>query len=98
MRGAYHNLTLWARKGIKPPRAPGIKLDAKLEIVRDANGNALGGLRSPYIDVPVAGHTGYLTAGGMGGVTGAKRAFTPEKLKMLYPSTGGLCGKVWRGH
>ncbi len=85
VRGAYNNLLLWSRKGIKPPRAPGIKLDAKLEIVRDTDGNALGGLRSPYIDVPVAGHTGYLTAGGMGGVTGAKRGFAPEKLKALYP-------------
>ncbi len=93
VRGAYHNLTLWARNGTKPPRAPGIKLDAKLEIVRDANGNALGGLRSPYIDVPVAGHTGYLTAGGLGGVTGAKRPFAPEKLKALYPSPGDYAAK-----
>ncbi len=93
VRGAYSNLLLWSNNGIKPPRAPGIKLDAKLEIVRDANGNALGGLRSPYIDVPVAGHTGYLTAGGMGGVTGAKRAFTPEKLKALYPDQASYAAK-----
>ncbi len=93
MRGAYHNLTLWARKGIKPPRALGIKLDAKLEIVRDANDNAMGGVRSPYIDVPVASHTGYLSAGGFGGVTGAKRSFTPEKLKLLYPSPSDYTAK-----
>ena len=93
VRGAYHNLTVWARKGIKPPRAPGIKLDAKLEIVRDANGNALGGLRSPYIDVPVASHTGYLSAGGFGGVTGAKRAFSAEKLKALYLDQASFAAK-----
>ena len=93
VRGAYHNLTLWARGGIKPPRASGIKLDAKLEIVRDVNGNALGGLRSPYIDVPVASHTGYLTAGGMGGVTGAKTAFTAEKLKILYRDQSDYAAK-----
>ena len=93
VRGAYQNLILWARAGIKPPRAPGIKLDAKLEIVRDVNGNALGGLRSPYIDVPVASHTGYLTAGGMGGVTGAKTAFTAEKLKILYRDQSDYAAK-----
>ena len=96
VRGAYANLLLWSHKGTKPPRAPGIKLDAKLEIVRDANGNALGGVRSPYIDVPVAGHTGYLTAGGMGGVTGAKRPFAPEKLKALYPDQAAFAAKFAR--
>jgi Alpha/beta hydrolase domain len=93
VRGVYHNLTLWARNGVKPPRAPGITLDAKLEIARDAYGNALGGLRMPYIDVPVAAHTGYLADGGMGGVTGAKRPFTPEKLSALYPDQAAYAAK-----
>jgi Alpha/beta hydrolase domain len=93
VRGAYRNLTLWARNGVKPPQAPGITLDAKLEIARDADGNALGGLRMSYIDVPVASHTGYLAAGGMGGVTGAKRPFTSEKLSALYPDQATYAAK-----
>jgi Alpha/beta hydrolase domain len=85
VRGAFHNLQLWARRGTRPPRAPGIELDAKREIRRDQYGNALGGLRMPYIEAPVAAHTGYLTAGGFGGVMGAKKPFAPETLKALYP-------------
>lgn len=85
VRGAYHNLQLWARQGIKPPSSAEIALDANHEIRRDANGNALGGVRMPYIEVPVAAHQGYITPGGMGGVTGLKRPFPPETLKALYP-------------
>lgn len=85
VRGAFRNLELWARKGIRPPEAPRIALDANLEIKRDKNGNAIGGLRMPYIDVPTAAHTGYLSAGGMGGVMGTKRPFSPNTLKVMYP-------------
>lgn len=85
LRGAYRNLVLWSRKGIRPPQSAGIALDAKLEISRNSNGNAIGGVRSPYIDAPTATHTGYLTAGGMGGISGKKKPFTPEQLKALYP-------------
>ena len=93
VRGAYANLLEWARTGKRPPRAPGIALDDKLEIVRDANGNAVGGVRSAYIDVPLASHTGYLTAGGMGGVTGAKRPFPADKLHVLYPTPADYAAK-----
>jgi hypothetical protein len=85
IRGAYQNLQLWARNGIRPPRAPRIELNADLEIKRDPNGNALGGLRMPYIDAPIAAHVGYTTPYGMGGVTGLKRPFSAETLSVLYP-------------
>jgi hypothetical protein len=93
IRGAYHNLELWVRKGIKPPEAPGIALDAKAEIKRDQLGNALGGVRMPYIEAPVAAHTGYITAGGMGGITGFKKPFPPETLKALYPDNATYVAK-----
>ncbi len=47
----------------------------------------------PYIDAPVAAHTGYLTAGGFGGVTGAKKAFAPELLQSLYPDSAAYIAK-----
>ena len=93
VRGAFHNLQLWARRGIRPPRAQGIELDAKLEIRRDQYGNALGGLRMPYIDTPVAAHSGYLAPGGMGGITGAKRPFAPETLEALSPDHASYVAK-----
>ncbi|GGA36852.1 alpha/beta hydrolase domain-containing protein [Sphingomonas psychrolutea] len=66
------------------PQAPGIVIDANHEVRRDSNGNPLGGVWLPYIDAPIATYTGYLSAGGMGGVTGAKKPFAPERLKALY--------------
>jgi hypothetical protein len=84
-RGAYANLQLWARNQVRPPQSAGIAIDAYHEIRRDAHGNAIGGVRMPYIEAPTAAHTGYLSAGGMGGVTGAKKPFTPDQLKALYP-------------
>ncbi|MBV1687927.1 hypothetical protein KRR38_09625 [Novosphingobium sp. G106] len=93
VRGAFHNLEQWARAGIRPPQAPGIELDANREIRRDEHGNAMGGLRMPYIEAPVASHTGYLTAGGMGGVTGAKTPFALAELSRLYPDHNAYVAK-----
>jgi hypothetical protein len=86
VRGAYANLQRWVRDGVRPPQARGIEVGADLEIRRDANGNALGGVRTPYVDAPVACFTGYLSAGGMGSVMGFKRPFAAEALAMLYPA------------
>jgi hypothetical protein len=93
IRGAYHNLELWVRKGVKPPQAPGIELDATHEINRDQYGNAFGGVRMPYIEAPVAAHTGYISAGGMGGVRGTKKPFSPETLQGLYPDHPAFVAK-----
>ncbi len=95
LRGAWRNLILWSRKGIRPPQSAGIALDERLEIRRDANGNAIGGVRGPYIDVPTASHTGYLTAGGMGGISGKRKPFTPEQLKALYPDQASYMAKFY---
>jgi hypothetical protein len=93
VRGAFRNLVLWSRQGIRPPQSAGIAIDASHEIMRDAHGNAIGGVRTPYIDAPIAAHTGYLTAGGFGGVTGAKRPFSPETLRALYPDHAAYVAK-----
>lgn len=85
VRGAWHNLQLWSRKGIKPPQAPPIEVDRDHEIKRDEYGNALGGVRLPYIEAPRAAHTGYINDEGMGGITGYKRPFEADTLKALYP-------------
>jgi alpha/beta hydrolase family protein len=85
VRGAWHNLQLWVREGVKPPQAPAIELDENLEIRRDRYGNALGGVRMPYIEAPLAAHTGYVTDEGMGSITGFKIPFGSKTLKALYP-------------
>ena len=92
-RGAFHNLQLWVRKGIRPPQAPGIAVGPDHEIRRDQAGNAIGGVRMPYIEVPTATHRGYLTVGGFGGVMGAKTPFSADTLKALYPDHAAYTAK-----
>jgi len=84
-RGAYHNLQTWVVEGIRPPQALAIKLNSELEIMRDENGNALGGVRMPYIDVPTAAFRGYLSEGGIGGIMGTRKPLSPEIISKLYP-------------
>jgi hypothetical protein len=50
-RGIAENMVAWLMKGTPPPRAELIEV-ANGEIVRDAYGNAKGGVRSPYVNQP----------------------------------------------
>jgi hypothetical protein len=56
--GAMHNLDEWVRNGTPPPHAARIEVvnggTPEAEIKRDQFGNALGGVRSAYVDVPAA--------------------------------------------
>lgn len=82
--GAMQNLDAWVRKGVAPPRAERIRVTgadtANPLIERDANGNALGGVRNAYVDVPLAA---YNQRGPCGG-NGVKVPFSWERLDELY--------------
>ena len=91
MRGALHNLKHWVREHAPPPEAPPIEINAAGEVARDRHGNALGGLRMPYIDVPTAAFQGSTSMGGA--LTVTKRAFTPEELRALYPTHADYVGQ-----
>lgn len=57
-----HHLLRWVDEGIVPPRADRIWLDRNIEndgsqMVLDELGNPIGGIRSPYVDVPTAAYT-----------------------------------------
>ncbi len=49
----------WVRDGILPPHASRIPVDAELNNKTDEFGNACGGVRSPFIDVPVCTYYNY---------------------------------------
>jgi hypothetical protein len=54
---AFEHLIDWIEHGRAPPHADGIQVDltsTPRAIVRDAHGNALGGVRTPFVDVPIA--------------------------------------------
>jgi hypothetical protein len=55
-RATFVNLVNWITKGAVPPRAAPIET-ANGEIVRDEYGNAKGGVRTPYVDVPRVRYT-----------------------------------------
>lgn len=52
----FHHLYAWAEKGIVPPRAKSIQVDTANRNVRDIHGNAVGGWRLPFVDLPVAAY------------------------------------------
>jgi hypothetical protein len=55
---AYANLTRWVRDGIPAPRADRIVVEnggtPQARVALDQHGNAVGGVRTPYLDVPTA--------------------------------------------
>jgi len=61
--GAFANLDAWVRQGVAPPRAPRIAMDGDT-IVVDETGIARGGVRSPWVDVPVATFHSRMEGGG----------------------------------
>lgn len=89
---ALSNLQAWALKGEPPPQGPRLSYNGS-EIARDGDGNALGGVRTPWIDVPTAAYQGSL---GLGVLTlvGRKTPFSPEKLRALYPSHADYLAKL----
>lgn len=56
LQAAFRSLDTWVRTGVAPPTGPPLAVISSSPVVlqRDANGNALGGVRSPHVDAPVA--------------------------------------------
>ncbi len=54
--------------------------------LRDAHGNALGGIRLPELEVPVAEYQGAATGTGLPPLFGAARPFGEDQLTEMYPS------------
>jgi hypothetical protein len=55
VKAALHALDTWVRTGTQPPTAPRIEVSsgATAQVVRDADGIARGGIRTPPVAVPV---------------------------------------------
>lgn len=81
----WHNLDLWVRKGIPPPRIDQIKVENGKPVL-DATGNVTGGVRSPYIDVPVSTWFGNSTGASFCRIAGHEVPLDPAKIKELYPT------------
>lgn len=80
-RAGLHRLHEWVTKNKEPPSAPRIEREAG-DAKTDDDGNALGGLRLPPIEVPVATYA----ARECGGLFGETRQFDQATLDERYPS------------
>ncbi|MEQ1438846.1 alpha/beta hydrolase domain-containing protein [Fontimonas sp. SYSU GA230001] len=78
---AIHYLDRWVRDGTPPPQGPRYEFDASGRLARDADGNALGGIRLPPIEVAVASYRSDLC--NLGGIT---IPFTEPQLWQRYPT------------
>ncbi len=77
-------LDLWVRKGIAPPKAEQIRVvDGKPAL--DRFGNVIGGLRSPFVDVPTSTWNGNSTGESFCRIAGHERPFDAARLAELYP-------------
>jgi hypothetical protein len=83
------NLINWITKGVSLPKAPPIEM-ANGEIVRDEYGNAKGGVRTPYVDLPTVRYTASAPAGEPANMVrrmiGLQEAIPAEKLQSMYKS------------
>jgi hypothetical protein len=87
----FANVHRWIHGGQPPTSIPPIITSGERPAVaRDAFGNALGGIRLPELEVPVARYEG----GGGGNLLGLTDPFEPETLRCLYPSHDAYVDKV----
>jgi len=97
LNAAHGALDRWVRDGTAPASAERLAFQGNA-IARDANGNALGGVRLPPIDVPVAEYQGSNKFAGQGAnfcfLLGSEVAFSEEKLKALYPTPDSYLQKL----
>jgi hypothetical protein len=83
------NLIDWITQGVSPPKASPIEM-ANGEIVRDEYGNAKGGVRTPYVDLPTVRYIASAPAAEPANMArrmiGLQEAISTEKLQSLYKS------------
>ena len=95
LRAALFNLNRWPRLGAHAP--PGARFELEGEAIkRDEHGNALGGVRSPWLDVPVSTYlaSAETRPDDACGSLGRDVPFPKAKLARLYKNHAEYVGKV----
>lgn len=95
LQAALHHLEAWVRDGTLPPSGPllDIASTSPTVLARDAQGNALGGVRSPQVDTPVATITGVSAGSGFCRLYGSTTPLTTTQLAALYSSKADFVAK-----
>jgi hypothetical protein len=94
---ALRHVRRWVAEGREAPSFPRIEVDAGRppRLRRDDHGNAIGGIRLPELEVPVAEYRGMATGTGLPPLFGAARPFADGELRAMYPSRRVLEAR-WR--
>lgn len=101
MAMSLNHLIQWVDKGTVPPRADRIVVENGA-IALDANGNARGGVRSTYVDLPVAKYGVPNNADPKPGtrddfycgIAGYETSLSADQLRALHTNTAAYRGKV----
>lgn len=91
----FRNLDHWVRRGIAPPHADPIKVESGQPVL-DQHENVIGGVRSPYLDVPTATWFGNATGASFCFIAGWERPFSQAKLQSLYANHHDYVAKFVR--
>jgi hypothetical protein len=99
LNSAIYWLNQWATKGTPPPIGQPLQIQSTspFAYAKDANGNALGGVRTPQVDAPIAtlagigntaapGHTDSISL--FCRLFGSTVPYSPEQLATLYENHG----------
>jgi hypothetical protein len=88
INAALAALNRWVRRGRPPRSAPRLEVSAgpPVAIQKDEHGNALGGVRTPQVDVPIATFTGEQAGPIICRLFGTTTPFDGAELASLYPS------------
>ncbi len=88
LQAAIAGLHTWVRTGTPPPSAPRIEIGEgdPPPLILDANGLAKGGVRAPWVDVPIARTTGVGSDESiLSHLFGSGEPFDAATLNRLYP-------------
>lgn len=97
LNAAVAALERWVRDGTPAPAAPRLAVDAgpPTRILRDDRGIALGGIRTPAVDAPIAAFSGDPQEGSViCRLFGTTMPFAPETLVELYGDQAGYVAAV----
>jgi hypothetical protein len=84
LNAIFRNLDLWVRHGTPPPHSEPIAVQDGKPVL-DNFGNVTGGIRSPFVDIPVSTWFGNSTGPSFCRIAGHESPFDSARVKELYP-------------
>jgi hypothetical protein len=99
-RGTFGLLNRWVETGQKPPRAPRIKMaeiGTVSKVAVDQNGNAIGGVRSPYLDDALVRYDAHAPGAITCELAGHEAPLDPTALAKKYPSVDAYMKQFTKG-